>query len=114
MPLPPVIVFFFNDTATTEIYTPSLHDALPISYSWSPGGAITASITVSPTSTTTYTVTVTDALTHCANSGTGTVTINTSPAHTSKLQTPYHVVSPLLPATTSSSSPAYSWSPGGP
>src|SRR5256885_11775992 len=23
-------VFFFNDTATTEIYTPSLHDALPI------------------------------------------------------------------------------------
>src|SRR2546425_3490123 len=37
--------FFFNDTATTEIYTLSLHDALPISYpprrsrpgpSWSP------------------------------------------------------------------------------
>ena len=23
--------FFFNDTATTEIYTLSLHDALPIS-----------------------------------------------------------------------------------
>src|SRR6202047_3531881 len=33
---PPCIVifyfFFFNDTATTEIYTLSLHDALPISY----------------------------------------------------------------------------------
>src|SRR5258707_15864394 len=26
-----VYVFFFNDTATTEIYTLSLHDALPIS-----------------------------------------------------------------------------------
>src|SRR2546422_8534652 len=26
------IFFFFNDTATTEIYTLSLHDALPISY----------------------------------------------------------------------------------
>src|SRR5947199_5044410 len=26
-------VFLFNDTATTEIYTLSLHDALPISYS---------------------------------------------------------------------------------
>src|SRR5256886_12376069 len=26
----PAIVFFFNDTATTEIYTLSLHDALPI------------------------------------------------------------------------------------
>src|SRR3712207_6951274 len=25
-------IFFFNDTATTEIYTLSLHDALPISY----------------------------------------------------------------------------------
>src|SRR2546422_10178895 len=24
--------FFFNDTATTEIYTLSLHDTLPISY----------------------------------------------------------------------------------
>src|SRR5258708_10519804 len=26
-----IIHFFFNDTATTEIYTLSLHDALPIS-----------------------------------------------------------------------------------
>src|SRR3712207_6913703 len=26
-----LFVFFFNDTATTEIYTLSLHDALPIS-----------------------------------------------------------------------------------
>src|SRR5256885_3235068 len=38
--------FFFNDTATTEIYTLSLHDALPISASrprpprcWRPGWA---------------------------------------------------------------------------
>src|SRR3712207_9177412 len=27
------LIFFFNDTATTEIYTLSLHDALPI---WPP------------------------------------------------------------------------------
>src|SRR5687767_16020141 len=27
-----LVFFFFNDTATTEIYTLSLHDALPISY----------------------------------------------------------------------------------
>src|SRR5258707_7986571 len=26
------VFFFFNDTATTEIYTLSLHDALPILY----------------------------------------------------------------------------------
>src|SRR2546428_1139242 len=30
------IFFFFNDTATTEIYTLSLHDALPIFYTGSP------------------------------------------------------------------------------
>src|SRR2546430_7484855 len=31
-PFPPF--FFFNDTATTEIYTLSLHDALPIYWSY--------------------------------------------------------------------------------
>src|SRR2546427_9879943 len=31
-------VFFFNDTATTEIYTLSLHDALPISFLFTLGG----------------------------------------------------------------------------
>src|SRR5471030_1946011 len=31
-PSPSALFFFFNDTATTEIYTLSLHDALPISY----------------------------------------------------------------------------------
>src|SRR2546430_10090103 len=29
---PTIFFFFFNDTATTEIYTLSLHDALPISH----------------------------------------------------------------------------------
>src|SRR5476649_2966201 len=29
-----VFFFFFNDTATTEIYTLSLHDALPIWVCW--------------------------------------------------------------------------------
>src|SRR5258708_14457190 len=29
-----VLFFFFNDTATTEIYTLSLHDALPICRHW--------------------------------------------------------------------------------
>src|SRR5256885_6815118 len=31
MPAARSLFFFFNDTATTEIYTLSLHDALPIS-----------------------------------------------------------------------------------
>src|SRR5260370_29596598 len=32
IPLSTFSLFFFNDTATTEIYTLSLHDALPISF----------------------------------------------------------------------------------
>src|SRR5256885_9352652 len=32
LPIPLRSFFFFNDTATTEIYTLSLHDALPISH----------------------------------------------------------------------------------
>src|SRR3712207_7963385 len=34
------IFFFFNDTATTEIYTLSLHDALPILLNVAPPAAI--------------------------------------------------------------------------
>src|SRR3712207_7466850 len=33
-----LFTFFFNDTATTEIYTLSLHDALPISMRTRPPG----------------------------------------------------------------------------
>src|SRR3989475_3301739 len=47
----PVFFFFFNDTATTEIYTLSLHDALPISnsracraISCTPSGVPTAAV----------------------------------------------------------------------
>src|SRR2546430_13589039 len=36
------IFFFFNDTATTEIYTLSLHDALPISNRCLPSSRATA------------------------------------------------------------------------
>src|SRR5438105_6252188 len=35
------VVFFFHDTATTEIYTLSLHDALPIFLNWQSGLAAT-------------------------------------------------------------------------
>src|SRR5260370_26905283 len=37
-PSPSFYSFFFNDTATTEIYTLSLHDALPISLQFSSHG----------------------------------------------------------------------------
>src|SRR3712207_6884823 len=37
-----IFFFFFNDTATTEIYTLSLHDALPISWDHHPDRASTS------------------------------------------------------------------------
>src|SRR2546426_5111970 len=44
-----IFFFFFNDTATTEIYTLSLHDALPISRG-SPGRARPAAARIAPRS----------------------------------------------------------------
>src|SRR2546425_6440318 len=38
-----ILLFFFNDTATTEIYTLSLHDALPISLARLPGAPCSGS-----------------------------------------------------------------------
>src|SRR6266542_5551767 len=39
--------FFFNDTATTEIYTLSLHDALPIAITAWSANVVTSSICLS-------------------------------------------------------------------
>src|SRR2546427_1346876 len=40
----PFHFFFFNDTATTEIYTLSLHDALPICIMGGAGSAVAESL----------------------------------------------------------------------
>jgi len=92
-------------TATTSASSPT--------YSWSPGGATTASITVTPSSTTSYTVTVTDGTTGCANSGSGTITVNPVPTVSVNSTNIFAGGSATLTATTSASSPIYSWSPGG-
>src|SRR5438552_10343955 len=68
-----VFFFFFNDPATTEIYTLSLHDALPISCSdppRSPPGRASPSAVASPA--------------------------RRSEEHTSELQSPDHLVCRLL------------------
>src|SRR6266516_7600008 len=66
-----LLFFFFNDTATTEIYTLSLHDALPIS----PDGQRIA-----------FTAT---------ESGKSQLWVR-SEEHTSELQSPYDLVCRLL------------------
>src|SRR5258708_29093505 len=69
------IFFFFNDTATTEIYTLSLHDALPIPW-----------IALVP-----------DISGVCRVFGTLEITTNPrSEEHTSEIQSPDHLVCRLL------------------
>src|SRR5947199_8513872 len=71
--------FFFNDTATTEIYTLSLHDALPISSSPPPAPC-------SPTRAAT-----------CGSRPTrGGAPASRSEEHTSELQSLRHLVCRLL------------------
>src|SRR5574337_807564 len=43
-----IFFFFFNDTATTEIYTLSLHDALPILAAFALGGTEATEETAEP------------------------------------------------------------------
>src|SRR5690348_17954126 len=72
--------FFFNDTATTEIYTLSLHDALPISAGAVAGAVFTG--LVDP---------------DARGRGLGTrLLTHRSEEHTSELQSPVHLVCRLL------------------
>src|SRR5256885_11429307 len=73
--------FFFNDTATTEIYTLSLHDALPIS-------RIRRSSIPSMTSTP-------NAFALVSSSSTSALSFR-SEEHTSELQSPCNLVCRLL------------------
>ncbi|MCC7506319.1 MAG: HYR domain-containing protein [Saprospiraceae bacterium] len=67
-----------NDGAICEGASATLTASGGDTYLWSPGGATTSSITVSPTSTTTYTVTVTS--NNCSTSTSSVITVNPLPA----------------------------------
>src|SRR5258708_35012246 len=78
--------FFFNDTATTEIYTLSLHDALPISFdsrSLASSASVISSLALAMISP------VSPLTTLCAS-------VRRSEEHTSELQSPDHLVCRLL------------------
>src|SRR5258708_34532717 len=80
--LPLSLFFFFNDTATTEIYTLSLHDALPILLDAS---ALDAALLLIET----------DAAVDLVGGRHPHVT-KRSEEHTSELQSPDHLVCRLL------------------
>src|SRR5258708_21488150 len=85
------IVFFFNDTATTEIYTLSLHDALPI---YAHVRQAQAAHLVEPVG---HLEQAADAVALGLAPHRG---VHRSEEHTSELQSPYHLVSRLLLETT--------------
>jgi gliding motility-associated-like protein len=88
--------------------TPSI---LGGTYLWSPGGATTQSITVTPGLTTNYTCTYT--LGVCSGSSTGTVTVNVVPIVTIVPKTICAGQSTTLTATPSAGGGTYLWNPGG-
>src|SRR6266568_9381166 len=77
------LFFFFNDTATTEIYTLSLHDALPSS----PSRAVSHSMCWVPSRSST---------THPERLRAPTGSTSRSEEHTSELQSQFHLVCRLL------------------
>src|SRR2546426_4870004 len=83
--------FFFNDTATTEIYTLSLHDALPISRAVDPAGPGQAVHRDRDPRRHGDAAQPVPALLHCADPA-----LRRSEEHTSELQSPCNLVCRLL------------------
>src|SRR5258708_21049241 len=84
-----MILFFFNDTATTEIYTLSLHDALPIYYDFLKQNYVFALIK--------YLVMLSLYLLAVLHFNSAiTIEVGRSEEHTSELQSPDHLVCRLL------------------
>src|SRR2546430_13269068 len=83
------VLFFFNDTATTEIYTLSLHDALPICLGspWYRRATTCASGPPTPG---------TRPRGGCGAAGTGWPRARRSEEHTSELQSQSNLVCRLL------------------
>src|SRR5438309_7044224 len=78
-----VLFFFFNDPATTEIYTLSLHDALPISSSGASAAVARRSRSAPSRSP-------------CSASRRPREGAERSEEHTSELQSQFHLVCRLL------------------
>lgn len=80
-------------------------------FSWSPGGQTTSSITVTPASTTNYTVNYT--ANGCSGSASATVTVQSTPSISVNSPTICSGQTATVTATPAQGGGTYSWSPGG-
>src|SRR5258708_23378221 len=87
--------FFFNDTATTEIYTLSLHDALPISVQAVNGGNQDSDAFVTEINSSGSALVYSTYLGGSSMDWGNAITVR-SEEHTSELQSPDHLVCRLL------------------
>src|SRR2546429_4823758 len=90
------VFFFFNDTATTEIYTLSLHDALPISGGFIYNPTTSVSFSRNFASRDSLNVRLRCGLILCSCHKRFTVFLLRSEEHTSELQSRLHLVCRLL------------------
>src|SRR2546430_11835821 len=90
----PFFFFFFNDTATTEIYTLSLHDALPI---YPCGGGYRAGFLATPeTDDDSFLSKVMNDCKHLKEPRKESSSVSRSEEHTSELQSQSNLVCRLL------------------
>src|SRR3712207_7353973 len=93
------MIFFFNDTATTEIYTLSLHDALPIWGMRRTGPPVstarTSRRTAGPAAATRWTPAAAGT-TRATTASTWSTAASRSEEHTSELQSRQYLVCRLL------------------
>ncbi len=80
-------------------------------YTWQPGGATTAAITVSPAATTTYTVTGTITATGCTKTATRIITVNSLPAVGTTV-TNATICAGQSTSITGTGATTYTWMPG--
>src|SRR3712207_8567697 len=83
--------FFFNDTATTEIYTLSLHDALPISVPMRASQSTTRSLVYSQSLFRRSWMLMLEKVRRCVS-----ILLDRSEEHTSELQSRQYLVCRLL------------------
>src|SRR3989454_6179893 len=90
--------FFFNDTATTEIYTLSLHDALPIFFVQAITGSDAIQLTQEPADNSQASVSPDGETIAFVSSrdGSDDIWLMRSEEHTSELQSPCNLVCRLL------------------